>query len=66
MDGLNLRGFPDDMRDEAKRRASARGLTLAPYFVALMKLHENLLAQASSDADVQAILNEVGLGPVVS
>lgn len=61
---LNLRKFPAERRDIAKRRAGAHGITVGEYVCGLMDVHEALIERAQAgDSAAMAILVAAGLEP---
>lgn len=56
-----LRGLSPEAREQLKRGAQARGLTMAAYIEALLELHAGLL---NDKLGCGFVLNSYGLGPV--
>lgn len=62
---LNLRKFPVESREIAKRRAASRGLNVGEYFVRLMGLHTELIQRAEAgDKSARKALESFGLEAV--
>lgn len=63
---LNVRGIDEAAREDIKRAAQARGLSVAQYIERLLELHQRALARTEYDYNnqVQALLDDVGLQEV--
>lgn len=62
---LNLRNFPADKREEIRRKAYARGMTIGEFLIALSALHDLLIERrGGSNNAIAAALRDAGLESV--
>lgn len=62
---LNIRGVPRHVAEAVHQNAAARGMKIAEYLEALVRLHEAAKESARGDQGAERALMELGLHEIV-